>query len=87
MLACGSDQLKSAGPVRVRWCLLWLSAGTVVASASWNANPDSTISLARDGEVLAALDVAEREPATHRHCVAVVEDWIRTVFVDVICAV
>jgi hypothetical protein len=33
-----------------------LSAGTVVASAFWNVNRDSTISLARDGEVLAAFD-------------------------------
>ncbi|GGU41354.1 DUF6461 domain-containing protein [Lentzea flava] len=40
-----------------------LSAGTVVASAFWNVNLDSTISLARDGEVLAAFDfVIDKEP-------------------------
>lgn len=40
-----------------------LSAGTVVASAFWNVNRDSTISLARDGEVLAAFDfVIDGEP-------------------------
>ncbi|MEV6235804.1 DUF6461 domain-containing protein [Lentzea sp. NPDC051838] len=33
-----------------------LSHGTVVASAFWNVNRDSAISLARDGEVLAAFD-------------------------------
>ncbi|WP_112261410.1 DUF6461 domain-containing protein [Lentzea terrae] len=40
-----------------------LSAGTVVASAFWNVNLDSAISLARDGEVLAAFDfVIDRKP-------------------------
>lgn len=42
-----------------------LSAGTVVASAFWNVNLDSTISLARDGEVLAAFDfvIGRERPA------------------------
>jgi Family of unknown function (DUF6461) len=40
-----------------------LSAGTVVSSAFWNVNLDSTISLARGGEVLAAFDfVIGRKP-------------------------
>jgi hypothetical protein len=29
-LACGSDQLKSAGPVRARWCLLFRDVESVI---------------------------------------------------------
>ena len=47
-----------------------LSAGTVVASAFWNVNLDSTISLARDGQVLAAFDfvIGRKLPAALAPC-------------------